>query len=126
MMNHMTNEDFDAFKKAAIRAYTNGWCHIMALAIQKKTGGVILAKVCYDEEAIDDDDFRVDHVVVRLPTGNFLDATGIFDTFEPDHDFNEIFEVDEEWILEQVQRGELAVYTEQDVLDAGRIFEWIS
>lgn len=126
MMNNMTNEDFDAFKAAAIRAYTHGWCHIMALAIQKMVGGVILAKVCYTDEAIHDEDFQVDHLVVRLPSGNFLDAQGIFDTFEPDHDFNEIFEVDEEWILEQVQRGELCAYTEEDVVAAGRIYSWIS
>lgn len=124
-MNHMTNEDFDAFKKAAIKAYTNGWCHIMALAIQKKVGGKILARVSFDEDAIHDDDFRVDHLVVKVQV-DYLDAAGLSTEFENEHDLSEVFEVDEEWIQEQVERGELAAYTEQDVLDAGRVYAWIS
>ena len=126
MMNHMTNEDFEAFKKATIQTYMHGWCHVMALAIQRMVGGTIVAQVIYDEDANDDFEFQVDHLMVRLPNGNFCDIEGVKDTFKPDHDYCGVFDVDEEWIVEQVELARLKEYTEEDVVAAGRIYSWIS
>lgn len=54
-----------------IRLFTEGYCHLLALAIHRKTGWTVCAFLdpCYDYEA----DL---HAFVLLPDGRYLDVRG--------------------------------------------------
>jgi hypothetical protein len=107
-----------ALNRLAVKAYTNGWCHVASIALQKLYGGTIVADVFFNDDAESDDDFHVNHLAVRKPSGEWIDATGHLDHFGDSLDNSEVWEVDGEWIDEQVMRGELKPYTKQDVDDA--------
>lgn len=103
--------------------YMAGHCHVMAIALKKlHPDWTIRARIGWDEDAADDEDFRVDHVYAVAPDGAAYDCRGRFDNEElllgPDETGGEEVQVvnfDLDDIQDAIARGELKGYTSQDV-----------
>lgn len=110
--------------------YMAGHCHVMAIALKKlHPDWTIRARIGWDDDAEDDEDFRVDHVYAVAPDGSAYDCRQRYDNEtelltapDPDDeipyvtpDGTEIIDFDLEDIQAAVARGELKGYTSQDV-----------
>ncbi len=61
--------------------YMTGHCHVMALALKKlHPDWKLKAHVGWEEEAKDDEDYRIDHVYIVAPDGSAYDCRGRFDS----------------------------------------------
>ena len=105
-----------------------GFCHQYAVNLQRNNPGLQMkTAVEYDELAEDDDDYSVIHVWLVDKKGKAYDSSGIYESeaelFENFSDNGgypidydrvgqdiEIFDVDEDWINEEVKCGGLRVY----------------
>jgi hypothetical protein len=100
-----------------------GHCHVMALALKRiHPDWQLRAHIGWDEDAEDDDDYRVDHIYVVAPDGTAYDCRGRFDSEQQLVGPNEVGVedtqfVDMDWaeIKRLIQRGELKPFDMQDV-----------
>ena len=106
--------------------YMAGHCHVMAIALKKlHPDWTIRARIGWDEDAADDEDFRVDHVYAVAPDGAAYDCNGRFDNEElllgPDETGGvdvQTVDFDMDQINDSVARGELRAFTPKDVARA--------
>lgn len=114
--------------------YMKGHCHVMALALKElHPDWQIRAHVGWDEEAEDDNDYRIDHVYIVAPDGSAYDCRGKFD--------NEQELVGQDWIVDNetqftdytlndlkadVARGELKSFTKLDIQKAIKFIKQIN
>jgi len=103
--------------------YMAGHCHVMALALKRiHPNWQLRAHIGWDEDAEDDDDYRVDHVYAVAPDGAAYDCRGRFDSEQQLVGPNEVGVedtqfVDMDWaeIKRLIWRGELKPFDMQDV-----------
>lgn len=108
--------------------YMEGYCHVYALALFDAMGGPewrIRARIGWDEEdAEDEEDYRVDHVYVVAPDGSAYDCRGRFPTEDDllaSHDppgETELLDYPEWAIRLDVKRGKLKPFDKADELTA--------
>jgi hypothetical protein len=97
----------DALEVATRYLFGNGYCHALALAIRRLTGGVILMSVSYDKGAENEDEYIVDHVWVRLPDGQNFDSRGKIFPIWDEKNCEDVMIVDEATIHECMMCGKL-------------------
>lgn len=106
--------------------YMSGHCHVMALALKKlHPDWQIRAHIGWDDQAEDNDDYRIDHVYVVAPDGSAYDCRGKFDNEEelvgPDETGGvetQFVDYDAGDIKNDISRGELKHFSQQDLLSA--------
>lgn len=106
--------------------YLRGHCHVMALALkQLHPDWQIKAHIGWEEEAEDDDDYRIDHVYIVAPDGSAYDCRGRFNNEQeligPDETGGvetQIVDYSIDDINADVNRGELKRFTKQDIQNA--------
>jgi GNAT superfamily N-acetyltransferase len=109
--------------------YIAGYCHVMALALKKlHPDWKIRAHIGWDEQAEDDNDYRVDHVYAVAPDGSAYDCRGRFDSEEQLVGPDETGGVETQYvdmnfgnIKQLIQRGELKSFTMQDIEKATQL-----
>lgn len=109
--------------------YMAGHCHVMALALkQLHPDWQIRAHVGWDEDADDDDNYRVDHVYIIAPDGSAYDCRGRFDNEEslvgPDTTGGietQFVDYSLAHIKQDIQRGELRAFSRRDLLQATKL-----
>ena len=107
----------------SLHNYMRGHCHVMALALKRiHPNWQVRAHIGWDEDAEDDDDYRVDHVYAVAPDGAAYDCRGRFDSEQQLVGPNEVGVedtqfVDMDWaeIKRLIWRGELKPFDIQDV-----------
>jgi hypothetical protein len=97
----------EALEVATRYLFGNGYCHALALAIQRLTGGVILMQTALEDEAEDEDDYYVEHVWVRLPDGRNVDIGGWMNPFLDEKNSEDVMIVDAATIRECMEYGKL-------------------
>ena len=106
--------------------YMGGHCHVMALALQQlHPDWHMRARIGWDEDAVDDEDLRIDHIYIVDPAGHAYDCRGKFNSeielLGPDDTGGaetQVVDVDPDFIQQQVVRGELKKFSAQDVAQA--------
>jgi len=115
--------------------YMAGHCHIMAIAIKKlHPKWKLKAHIGWDEDAEDDDDYRIDHIYAVDPkSGKAYDCRGEFSTEEELLGPNETGGVETQIvpitfknINYLVRKGELAAFTSVDLDIATKFAKSIS
>jgi GNAT superfamily N-acetyltransferase len=113
--------------------YMAGHCHVMAIALKMlHPDWQIRAHVGWEDEAAEDDEYRVDHVYTVAPDGTAYDCRGQFPDEESlvGEDVTGGFEtqyadLDLADIQQLVQRGELKRFTREDINKAMRFAKQI-
>ena len=103
--------------------YMAGHCHVMALALkQLHPNWQLRAHIGWEEEAEDEDDYRIDHVYIVAPDGSAYDCRGKFsneaELVGPDQTGGietQFVNYTIEDIQADVARGELKNFSQQDV-----------
>lgn len=103
--------------------YMAGHCHVMALALkQLHPDWQIRAHIGWDEEAEDDEDYRIDHVYIVSPDGSAHDCRGQFKSEQelvgPDQTGGvetQFIDYSLNDINADVNRGELKPFSKQDI-----------
>jgi len=103
--------------------YMAGHCHVMAIALKMlHPDWQIRAHVGWEDDAAEDNEYRVDHVYIVAPDGSAYDCRGRFDSEEAlvGEDVTGGFETqyadfDLADIEQLVQRGELKRFTREDI-----------
>jgi hypothetical protein len=111
------------------RDYMAGHCHVMALALkQLHPDWQIRAHVGWDDDAEDDDNYRVDHVYIVAPDGSAYDCRGRFDNEQslvgPDTTGGvetQFVDYSLAHIKQDIQRGELQAFSRSDLLQATKL-----
>ena len=106
--------------------YMKGHCHVMALAYKMlHPDWQLKAHIGWDEEAEDDEDYRIDHVYIVAPDGSAYDCRGRFNNEQelvgPDETGGvetQFVEYSMDDLKADVARGELKRFTKQDVQNA--------
>ena len=103
--------------------YMHGHCHVIAIALQRlHPDWQLRAHIGWDEEAEDEEEYRVDHVYIVAPDGTAYDCRGKFaneqELVGPDETGGvetQFVDMDIQEINNLVQRGELKKFTKQDI-----------
>jgi len=106
--------------------YMTGHCHVMALAYKVlHPDWQLKAHIGWEEDAEDDEDYRVDHIYIVAPDGSAYDCRGRFNNEEElvgDHETGGVETQYVGYSLEDIKadiaRGELKNFTKQDVQKA--------
>jgi len=120
---YLNQQDSALSLKESKQDYMRGHCHVMALALKRiHPDWQLRAHIGWDEDAEDDDDYRVDHVYAVAPDGAAYDCRGRFDSEQQLVGPNEVGVedtqfVDMDWaeIKRLIWRGELKPFDMQDV-----------
>lgn len=111
--------------------YMSGHCHVMALAIKMlNPTWQIKARIGWDEDAENDEDYRIDHVYIVSPDGSAYDCRGKFKSEDELVGSDQTGGIETQLVdytLKQLEddvaRGELKAYSKSDILNAAKFFK---